>query len=129
MAIVNAATALEALGIEGWSLYSEPTTEAEFNASFVRITGYDSEDLAIESTNPDDFGGGLIAPMPGAILATEVKSGDTVSKGDVLIVLEAMKMEHRITAPRDGKVENVHVTIGDQVEKEQLLVSLEEEEN
>ena len=40
-----------------------------------------------------------------------------------------MKMEHRITAPRDGKVENVHVAIGDQVEKEQLLVSLEEEEN
>ena len=80
-------------------------------------------------SNPDDFGGGLVAPMPGAILATEVKSGDTVSKGDVLIVLEAMKMEHRITAPRDGKVENVHVAIGDQVEKEQLLVSLEEEEN
>jgi len=71
----------------------------------------------------------LVAPMPGAILATEVKSGDNVSKGDVLIVLEAMKMEHRITAPRDGKVENVHVAIGDQVEKEQLLVSLEEEEN
>ena len=80
-------------------------------------------------SNPDDFSGGLVAPMPGAILATEVKSGDTVSKGDVLIVLEAMKMEHRITAPRDGKVENVHVAIGDQVEKEQLLVSLEEEEN
>lgn len=56
MAIVNAATALEALGIEGWSLYGEPTTEAEFNASFVRIIGYDSEELAIESTNPDDFG-------------------------------------------------------------------------
>ena len=47
----------------------------------------------------------------------------------MLIVLEAMKMEHRITAPRDGKVEKVHVAIGDQVEKEQLLVSLEEEEN
>ena len=80
-------------------------------------------------SNLDDFGGGLVAPMPGAILATEVKPGDAVSKGDVLIILEAMKMEHRITAPRDGKVESVHVVLGDQVIKEQLLVSLEEEEN
>ena len=78
-------------------------------------------------SNPDDFGGGLVAPMPGAILATEVKAGDEVSKGDVLIILEAMKMEHRITAPRDGKVADVHVSIGDQVEIEQLLVTLDED--
>ena len=78
-------------------------------------------------SNPDDFGGGLVAPMPGAILATEIKAGDEVSKGDVLIILEAMKMEHRITAPRDGKVSDVHVSVGDQVEIEQLLVTLDEE--
>ncbi len=78
-------------------------------------------------SNPDDFGGGLVAPMPGAILATEVKAGDEVNKGDVLIILEAMKMEHRITAPRDGKVSDVHVSVGDQVEIEQLLVTLDED--
>ena len=56
MALVPIAQALEALGIEGWSLNGEPTSEAEFNAMFVRITGYDSEDIAIESTDPNDFG-------------------------------------------------------------------------
>ena len=92
-----------------------------------------THDLALQAlpryplSNPDDFAGGLVAPMPGAILATEVKAGDEVSKGDVLIILEAMKMEHRITAPRDGKVSDVHVSVGDQVENEQLLVTLDEE--
>lgn len=56
MALVPMAQALEALGIEGWSLHGEPTTEAEFNAAFIRIIGYDSEDMAIESTDPNDFG-------------------------------------------------------------------------
>ena len=56
MALVPMAQALEALGIEGWSLNGEPTSEAEFNAMFVRITGYDSEDIAIESTDPNNFG-------------------------------------------------------------------------
>ena len=79
-------------------------------------------------SDSDDFGGGLIAPMPGSILATEVQPGDNVKKGDVLVILEAMKMEHRITAPRDGIVNNVHISVGDQVEIEQLLVTLEEEE-
>ena len=76
----------------------------------------------------DEFGGGLVAPMPGAILSIDIKPGDTVKKGDVLVILEAMKMEHRITAPRDGIVGSVQTEVGEQVENEQLLVTLEEEE-
>ncbi len=72
--------------------------------------------------------GGLTAPMPGAVLTTEVGAGDKVSKGDLLVILEAMKMEHRIVAPRDGLVELVHVGVGDQVDNAQLLVTLAEEE-
>ena len=79
-------------------------------------------------SSSDDFGGGLVAPMPGAILSIDIKPGDTVKKGDVLVILEAMKMEHRITAPRDGIVESVQTEVGEQVENEQLLVTLEEEE-
>ena len=75
-----------------------------------------------------DAGGGLTAPMPGAVLATEVAAGDEVAKGDLLVILEAMKMEHRIVAPRDGTVELVHVGVGDQVDNAQLLVTLAEEE-
>ena len=65
--------------------------------------------------------------MPGAVLAAEVAPGDTVNKGDLLVILEAMKMEHRIVAPRDGTVERVHVTVGDQVDNAQLLITLAEE--
>ena len=79
-------------------------------------------------SSSDDFGGGLVAPMPGAILSIDIKPGDTVKKGDVLVILEAMKMEHRITAPRDGIVGSVRTSVGEQVENEQLLVTLEEEE-
>ena len=79
-------------------------------------------------SSSDDFGGGLVAPMPGAILSIDIKPGDTVKKGDVLVILEAMKMEHRITAPRDGIVGSVQTSVGEQVENEQLLVTLEEEE-
>ncbi len=74
----------------------------------------------------DDAGGGLTAPMPGAVLTTDVAAGDTVKKGDLLIILEAMKMEHRITAPRDGTVEAIHVETGEQVANGQLLVTLSE---
>tara|TARA_E500000178_G_scaffold356265_1_gene432858 strand:- start:5626 stop:6135 length:510 start_codon:yes stop_codon:yes gene_type:complete len=70
---------------------------------------------------------GLTAPMPGAVLAAEVAPGDTVNKGDLLVILEAMKMEHRIVAPRDGTVERVHVAVGDQVDNAQLLITLAEE--
>jgi 3-methylcrotonyl-CoA carboxylase alpha subunit len=66
--------------------------------------------------------------MPGAVLTTEVAAGDTVAKGDLLVILEAMKMEHRIVAPRDGTVAQVHVDVGDQVDNAQLLVTLAEEE-
>ncbi|MFT7219489.1 MAG: propionyl-CoA carboxylase alpha chain [Candidatus Azotimanducaceae bacterium] len=69
--------------------------------------------------------GGLVAPMPGVVLASEIEPGQFVNQGALLIVLEAMKMEHRITAPHDGTVTAVHVTVGDQVENDQLLVSLE----
>ena len=65
--------------------------------------------------------------MPGAVLATEIEAGQAVTKGQLLLILEAMKMEHRITAPRDGTVETVHVSAGDQVENGQLLVTISEE--
>jgi propionyl-CoA carboxylase alpha chain len=71
--------------------------------------------------------GGLVAPMPGIVISTYVHSGDSVSKGDLLLVLEAMKMEHRITASRDGIVAALHVEKGQQVKNGQLLVTINEE--
>ena len=65
--------------------------------------------------------------MPGSVLATEVAAGTSVAKGDLLLIMEAMKMEHRITAPRNGVIDAVHVSVGDQVDNGQLLVSMAEE--
>ncbi len=62
-----------------------------------------------------DHGGSLTAPMPGKIIALSVKTGDTVKKGDALMVMEAMKMEHAISAPADGVVDEIFFAVGDQV--------------
>ncbi len=62
------------------------------------------------------------APMPGLIVGISVQPGDTVSKGDSVLVLEAMKMENLIKAPGDGIVKAIKVTKGDRVEKGQVLI-------
>ena len=64
------------------------------------------------------------APMPGTILKINVKAGDAVKRGDVLCVLEAMKMEHDIKAANDGVVSAVHVSQGASVNTGDALVSL-----
>ena len=64
------------------------------------------------------------APMPGNIMKVNVKAGASVKKGDVLIVLEAMKMENDICAPQDGTVASVEVAQGATVETDAVLVTL-----
>lgn len=64
------------------------------------------------------------SPMPGEIIALVVKTGDTVNEGDVLLILEAMKMENEITAPRAGTISAVHITAGDTVSSGDLLVEI-----
>ena len=71
-----------------------------------------------------DLTGGLRAPMPGVIRAVAVQAGDAVTKGQLLMTLEAMKMEHRIIAPRDGVVSEANVAAGEQVANGQLLLTL-----
>ncbi len=64
------------------------------------------------------------APMAGSIYKIEVASGDRVSKGDTVIVLEAMKMENEIVAPEDGVVGEILVNLNQRVESGQLLLTL-----
>ena len=64
------------------------------------------------------------APMPGKILAVKAKVGDTVKKGDAIIVLEAMKMENDIVAPEDGTVASINTKEGATVEAGDILASL-----
>ena len=63
----------------------------------------------------------ITSPMPGNILAVNVAAGDTVKKGQVLMILEAMKMENEIMCPCDGKIVSVSVTKGATVESGTLL--------
>nr|BFE60257.1 biotin carboxylase N-terminal domain-containing protein [Dactylosporangium thailandense] len=70
--------------------------------------------------------GGLVAPLPGAVIAVQVSAGDAVEPGRLLVIVEAMKMEHRITAPHAGTVAELRVAVGDQVAAGDLLVVLEE---
>ena len=64
------------------------------------------------------------APMPGNILDVRVKPGDSVKAGDVLLILEAMKMENEISAPQDGTVASVNVRKGDVVNSGDLLCTM-----
>ena len=69
--------------------------------------------------------GGLVAPMPGQVVDVRTEPGAQVCAGDTLVVLEAMKMEHRITAPGDGVVTELLVAVGQQVENGAALLVLE----
>ena len=64
------------------------------------------------------------APMPGKILAIKTSIGQTVKRGDVVLVLEAMKMENEIVATESGVVASINVAVGDMVESGSLLVTL-----
>ena len=69
--------------------------------------------------------GAILSPMPGRIIAVEVAAGDTVTRGQKLLTLEAMKMEHSLTAPFDGVVAELNAEVGVQVQVEALLARIE----
>ena len=64
------------------------------------------------------------APMPGKILGIKANAGQAVKKGDVILVLEAMKMENEIVAPQDGTVASINTSVGEQVEAGAVLATL-----
>ena len=97
----------------------------------VMFGGFISMDIfCIEKTEAGsadgDSDGGMTAPMPGKILEVKVADGQTVEAGELLLVMEAMKMEHRIVAPTDGVVAKVNFSMGDQVQQGDVLVEMSE---
>ena len=69
--------------------------------------------------------GSLAAPMPGRIVQVMSRPGEPVKKGQPLLILEAMKMEHTITAPADGVVKEIHFAAGEQVLEGAELVTMQ----
>jgi acetyl/propionyl-CoA carboxylase alpha subunit len=69
--------------------------------------------------------GTVRAPMPAQVRALQVAEGELVEKGQVLLILEAMKMEIRIQAPRAGRVASLSITVGETISREQILAVIE----
>ena len=76
------------------------------------------------SSGPSTSEGSLSAPMPGTILEMLVKQGQRVREGQTLLVMEAMKMEHRIQAPKAGEVTKVHYEQGERVDMGSVLIEI-----
>lgn len=84
------------------------------------------ETEAYRAAHRHPHAGGLEAPMPGKVIAVKVEAGQAVTRGQELLVVEAMKMENAIRAPRDGRVKSVSAKVGDAVAPGTILVELEE---
>ena len=75
--------------------------------------------------NPSSEKTKIVSPLPGTIFAMNIKVGDTIKEGDSLLILEAMKMENNIAAEKSGIISAIHVTVGQQVLQNDLLIELE----
>jgi propionyl-CoA carboxylase alpha chain/3-methylcrotonyl-CoA carboxylase alpha subunit len=84
-----------------------------------------SDDLAGADAGEIQGDAAIRSPMPGKVVAVNVAAGDAVTKGQTLLTLEAMKMEHALTAAFDGKVAELNVAAGDQVAEGVVLARLE----
>jgi len=80
----------------------------------------------LERIEPGEEQGGLTAPMPGKVLEVMVEVGQEVTAGTTLMILEAMKMEHKIVAAEDGIITAINFTAGQQVEQGVTLLDLEQ---
>ncbi|MGY3215133.1 acetyl-CoA carboxylase biotin carboxyl carrier protein subunit [Mucilaginibacter sp. HD30] len=102
------------------------TAQIRVNNNLYTVSAKDQFDLLLEKMGLSNLNsakiGELKAPMPGLVLRIFVKEGDAVSKGDNLLILEAMKMENIIKAPADVVVKTVKINPGDKVEKSQILL-------
>ena len=106
----------------------------EYVADGVVVSNDDGQPIHFALNHPRGTGashgihdGDIEAPMPGKITAVDVSQGDKVAKGQRLLTLEAMKMEHALTAPFDGTVVELTATSGAQVTEGTLLVRVEPE--
>jgi propionyl-CoA carboxylase alpha chain len=120
----------------------ELDVEVDGHRQRVRIVGLDGELQVLTASGrveltelprfPDAAGeevaGATLAPMPGAVVSVAVEEGQQVARGELLVSVEAMKMEHRVTAPFHGTVAEVRVVAGQQVDADQVLVVVESDE-
>ncbi len=105
------------------------TCEIKVGNSVLTVVLKDKYDDLLTEIGIDAIAGKKVndikAPMPGMVLHVMVENGQTIKKGDAIVVLEAMKMENILKSPADGIIRKIHVTMGDKVEKNQIMVNLD----
>lgn len=104
----------------------EKTCKVKVNGRTYTISAKDQFDQLLQQLGMDQLNAhkvaDLKAPMPGLVLQVLVKEGDQISKGDNLLVLEAMKMENILKSPADCIIKSLKVQPGDKVEKNQVMI-------
>ncbi len=121
---INVSASIDGAKIEASVLRLGNTITMFSHGRIIEWTVPDLSDDATESTFGEDQ---LQAPMPGLLKLLHTKAGESVARDQPLLVMEAMKMEHTLKAPRDGIVEQCFVSVGDQVEEGALLIQLQPE--
>ena len=102
-------------------VYLEPLQEVYASGPEAPISSGTAQGGRPKPTGPGD----VITPMPGRVVKVLVTSGSQVVVGDPVLVIEAMKMENRVTAPIDGTIKTIHVKEGDQVNSDETLIQIE----
>ena len=116
------------------SIYEEKlgTYEVRFNGNSHIISrtdiSYVDEEIFSANATIGESNGNITSPMPGKVIKVNVQKGNTVTKGDVLLIVEAMKMENNILSNTDGIVETINVQQGDKVDSSTTLVKLSAKE-
>ena len=118
----NRSFSVEVLSVEA----ETKTVRLKINGHIHAIQVKDRFDLLLEKMGMSNAAASKVnnikAPMPGLIVGISIQPGDVVAKGDIILILEAMKMENAIKAPGDGTVKAIKIQKGDRVEKGQVLV-------
>jgi acetyl/propionyl-CoA carboxylase alpha subunit len=106
--------------------YASKNSVLKINGQRIELNAKDRFDLLLERLGMSNAAATKVnelkAPMPGLIVDIRVEPGQTVQKGDPLLVLEAMKMENILKAPADGTIGSLKVSLRDNVQKGQVLV-------
>jgi len=109
--------------------HEEKTMLINVNGNDYEISIKDKYDLLLQQMGISSKSAAQInnfkAPMPGLIREIVAEEGAMVSKGDILLILEAMKMENALKSPRDGKIKRITISVGNAVEKGQVLLDFE----
>ena len=112
--------------IDGRRVNASVVREADALTVFVAAASHRLERERVRVLEEEDPGGRLVSPLPGSVVQVLVEENQPVDKGQALMIVEAMKMEHTISAPHAGKVSQIYFAVGEQVAEGAQLLALEE---